>query len=68
MAPQGLPADVVRTPEHDDFTAYAEETTHESVVPTAPVDPVVKEVSLTPSTATRREGGGDAGGSRRRDP
>ena len=36
------------------FEAYAEETTHESEVPTAPVDPVVKEVALTPKKATRR--------------
>ncbi|MBJ7358442.1 N-acetylmuramoyl-L-alanine amidase [Nocardioides sp.] len=34
---------------------YAVETTHESEVPTAPVDPVVREVSLTPKAQTAAE-------------
>lgn len=34
----------------DQLSAYAEETTHESEVPATPVDPEVREVSLTPTT------------------
>ena len=32
----------------EELREYAEETTHESEVPVAPVDPVVREVALTP--------------------
>lgn len=46
----------------DRLQEYAEETTHESEVPTAPVDPVVREVSLTP------ERGGPAGQGRSQAP
>ncbi len=50
----------------DSLPAYTEETTHESEVPIAPVDPVVTEVALTPKTAATPDGPEEQDEGRRR--
>jgi hypothetical protein len=58
VAPEGRSTDNADRPA-EQLAGYAEETTRESEVPTAPVDPVVREVPLTPRTAASDDAAAD---------